>query len=667
MQAHLDSLIAYFSAHPHIALGAVFAAALLEAVAVIGTVIPGSSIVFIGGVLIGLGAIDPWLTSAAAITGAILGDGVSYWVGHHYHEHIRTMWPMKNYPGLFDRGQAYFARNGGKSVFVGRFLGPLRAIVPVVAGMANMPPTRFYAMNVLSALAWSGAHLLPGVLFGATLQVAGAVSSRLAVLLIVVVVLLWAIGKLVSFGVRSGWPHIAALRDRAVAYARARPGRPGRIVLSLFDPARPESPALLTAAVLLIGGAWMFLGILEDIASNDPLVQVDQAINGVLQSLRTEWADNIMITVTGLGGAAGSIPVIIAVSLLLAFKRYWRTLAYWLAAVGFAQIFVWMLKYVLGRARPHNIYTGFEQFSFPSGHAASSIVVYGFIAFLLARGKPVAARIAIALAAALAIMLVAFSRLYLGVHWFSDVTASLSFGLAWVALLGIAYTHHVRDEHVRAWPLLIVVLASLAFVAGPYVSRNHRADVERYIYRPSPETMALSVWRTDGWRSLPPARSELAGEPEEPFSVQWRGTAAQVESALTAAGWKVPPAWSPRTTLIWLLPAPSMAELPVLPKLHRGKPQKLTLVKHVGPQERVVLRLWPLREVIDTGMPPQARPLWVGSVATERLAHPLGMVTRAATTADFRTPVRVLEKDVASRRLAIQNRERNGSPVLLIW
>lgn len=136
----MQSLIDYLSAHPHIALAAVFAASLLEALAVIGTVIPGSTIVFAGGVLIGLQVIGPWSTAVLAVTGAILGDGISYWLGHRYHERIRIMWPMSRYPALFDRGQAYFDRNGGRSVFLGRFLGPLRAIVPVIAGMSNMPP-----------------------------------------------------------------------------------------------------------------------------------------------------------------------------------------------------------------------------------------------------------------------------------------------------------------------------------------------------------------------------------------------------------------------------------------------------------------------------------------------------------------------------------------------
>ena len=85
---------------------AVFAAAALESLALIGTVIPGSTVVFLSGVLIGLNVLNPWTTAAAAVAGAILGDGVSYWLGHHYRERLRTMWPTKNYPALFERGHA---------------------------------------------------------------------------------------------------------------------------------------------------------------------------------------------------------------------------------------------------------------------------------------------------------------------------------------------------------------------------------------------------------------------------------------------------------------------------------------------------------------------------------------------------------------------------------
>lgn len=667
MESHLQSVIVYFSAHPHIALGAVFAASLLEALAVVGFVIPGSSIVFVGGVLIGLKALNPWWTAAVAVAGAILGDGLSYWLGHHYHEKIRDMWPMRRYPRLFDRGQAYFAKNGGKSVFLGRFIGPVRAIVPVVAGMSNMPATQFYKMNVLSAFAWAAVHIIPGMLFGASLQLAGAMSSRLVIMLVMIVAFLWVIGKLVRFAHSQGWPRIKLLRDRAVEHTRGKSGPLAHIVLSLFDPARAESQALLTAAVLLIGSTWLFLGILEDVVSNDPLVQFDQTVYTLLQGLRTGWADSVMVIATELGGAVGTVPVIITVSLLLAFKRYWRTFGYWLAAVGFAEILVWVLKYTLGRARPNTIYTGVEQFSFPSGHAALGIVVYGFMGFLLARGKPVREKIAITMLATVAIMLIAFSRLYLGVHWFSDVLASLSLGLAWVTLLGIAYTHHVRNEQLRAWPPLLVVLMTLALAGGLYVRNHHSADVARYVYQPRLETILFGDWKAGGWRSLPFARSELGGEIEEPFSVQWIGTAGQIADTLSAAGWQAPQPWASKAMLLWLLPDTPIELLPVLPKFDHGEAQKLIFVRVINSSERIVIRLWALRDMVDTIARGQSRPLWNGMVTIERLRHPTGMITLVETETDFATPAHILEKDVQNQHLSAENRERRGVPVLLVW
>jgi len=153
MQSHLQRLVDYFSTHPGLALVLVFAGATLEALGVVGSVIPGSTAVFIGGTLIGLGVLNPWRTAAAAIEGAILGDGLSFWLGRRFGERIRSVWPMRKHPEMFERGRAYFEKRGASSTFIGRFLGPLRAIVPLVAGMSNMPSLKFYAVNIVSAFA----------------------------------------------------------------------------------------------------------------------------------------------------------------------------------------------------------------------------------------------------------------------------------------------------------------------------------------------------------------------------------------------------------------------------------------------------------------------------------------------------------------------------------
>ena len=249
--------------HGGLALAAVFISALAESLALVGTVLPGSTVVFAGGMLIGLKAIDPWAVSVAAVTGAILGDGISYRLGRRYKHAICAMWPIRNHPELMVRGQAYFVAHGGKSVFLGRFFGPLRAIVPIIAGMSGMPAGQFLAMNVLSAFVWAAAHLIPGALFGASLQLAGAVSARLVALVGLIVVGLWLIAQVIHLVVRVGWPYVRLLQQRIVTHAQGRSGWLARLVLPLVDPARRESVSLLVAATLLIGGAWLFLGVVE--------------------------------------------------------------------------------------------------------------------------------------------------------------------------------------------------------------------------------------------------------------------------------------------------------------------------------------------------------------------------------------------------------------------
>ncbi|MES9896122.1 MAG: VTT domain-containing protein, partial [Candidatus Thiodiazotropha endolucinida] len=95
---------------------------------------------------------------------------------------LRGFWPFNRHPATLQRGITFFQRYGGKSVALGRFFGPVRAIIPLVAGMLGMPPLRFLAANILSALVWAPAYLLPGIVFGASLELASEVAFRLVAL-----------------------------------------------------------------------------------------------------------------------------------------------------------------------------------------------------------------------------------------------------------------------------------------------------------------------------------------------------------------------------------------------------------------------------------------------------------------------------------------------------
>ena len=387
-------------------------------------------------------------------------------------------------------------------MFFGRFLGPIRAVVPVIAGMTNMPASHFYVMNVLSAFGWAAIHLVPGALFGASLQVAGAVSARLVALIAFVAVTVWAIVFAVRFAVRFAWPYVRLLQDRILVHAKQQPGWLAKLVLPLVDPERRESMSLLIAATLLIGGAWLFLGVVEDVVTNDTLVQVDRSVYEGLQGVRTGWIDDIMVTLTALGSAYVTVAVIVAVAVWLGVVRRWQTLAYWIGAVAFAEVLVWALKYGLERKRPDTHFALVDPYSFPSGHAALSIVVYGFLAFLLGHGKSGWKKTAFALPAVAIAALIAFSRLYLGAHWFSDVMASLGLGLAWIGLLCIAYLHHVHEKPLRALPMSIVVFTVFVFFGTLYAHRYHERDLALYAKPANARTLMFAGWMSGEWRRV---------------------------------------------------------------------------------------------------------------------------------------------------------------------
>ena len=164
MASFIDPLIAFVSANPWLAYLTLFTAALLEAVPVVGSVVPGSTIILALSALIPSGDLRLEWVLLAAIAGALLGDGSAFWIGHRAQREILSAWPMSNYPRLVAQSEAFFHRWGTLAVFFARFVPPIRAFVPMTAGALGMAPLRFYAVNIPAILLWAPAHVLPGVL-----------------------------------------------------------------------------------------------------------------------------------------------------------------------------------------------------------------------------------------------------------------------------------------------------------------------------------------------------------------------------------------------------------------------------------------------------------------------------------------------------------------------
>lgn len=137
-----------------------------ESLAVVGMLIPATPIMLAIGGLVGAGIIDPIPVMIGAIIGAVVGDIISYFLGWWLGRRVIHQWPLNKYRQHIAQARLLFRKYGFAAVFFGRFFGPIRCTVPLVAGMMSMDQKRFQTANILSALVWAPVMILPGWLAG---------------------------------------------------------------------------------------------------------------------------------------------------------------------------------------------------------------------------------------------------------------------------------------------------------------------------------------------------------------------------------------------------------------------------------------------------------------------------------------------------------------------
>jgi membrane protein DedA with SNARE-associated domain len=139
-----------------------FITAFGESFALVSLLFPGTTVLIAAGTLMSAGTLPYGPVMVGAVIGAVLGDSVSYWIGRRFGGAIAGLWPFSRNPDLLPRGIRFFERHGGKSVFIGRFFGPIRAVIPLAAGIMRMPRGRFWVANMTSAIVWAPMLLLVG-------------------------------------------------------------------------------------------------------------------------------------------------------------------------------------------------------------------------------------------------------------------------------------------------------------------------------------------------------------------------------------------------------------------------------------------------------------------------------------------------------------------------
>jgi membrane protein DedA with SNARE-associated domain len=147
--------------HPYWCFPIAFVVAFSESFVGVSFIVPGTFLLITLGGVVGASDIGLFPAWSGAVLGSVLGDWISWWIGLHYHHRIVHVWPFRRFEAQIEKALHFFHRFGVLAIFLGRFLGPFRATVPLVAGMSELEFWPFQIANALSAMLWAYVLLAP--------------------------------------------------------------------------------------------------------------------------------------------------------------------------------------------------------------------------------------------------------------------------------------------------------------------------------------------------------------------------------------------------------------------------------------------------------------------------------------------------------------------------
>ncbi len=618
MEAGLtQDLLNWISENPGWAGVIIFLVAWVESLVVIGIILPGIFILFGIGAMIGLGALEFYPVWLAASTGAFLGDIVSYAIGYRLREHLQDFWPFSRHPRMLERGKYFFHRHGAKSVIVGRFIGPLRPVIPATAGMLAMSPQRFLGVAIPACILWSPAYLLPGMLFGASLEVASEYTGRLSLVLIILATVLSLTWWMIRISYEFLVSRSARWMRRAIRWARRHPIL-GRVTGPVLDPSQPELLSVSMLGLLLILLLWAVALLLFLSPFSQQPRFVDQAVFELVQTLRNHVADPAMVAISQMSRWSVLLPTASAVLLWLLGAARYSAAIHWVVAVGGGVVLQFLLGWTL-RSTPMLQELGALQGWEPSPALTMTSVVLGFFSIMVAKELKRRSRQWVYLASAFLLSLLFLARVYLGLDWLSGALVGLFLGLAWTAIVGIAYRQRALLPFSGA--VASGIFYGMLALTLHWQVQAHLTEDQEELRLPLPirEIQAEAWWRTD-WQKLPRELTRFSSVAAREFNFQVAMDPGQFAAALEKDGWYTDTAADWTWVIRALDPEPDPATLPLLAKDHLGHPEALRLRRFNDKTgQHQTLRLW------DSGVRllPGEQVLYAGQAAEENLVRRL--------------------------------------------
>jgi membrane protein DedA with SNARE-associated domain/membrane-associated phospholipid phosphatase len=443
--------------------------AFLETGAFVGLVAPGETVVIAGGVIAGQGEIDLIPLIGLVWVCAVLGDSTSFYLGHRLGRGwlVRHGPRVKITPERLTQVEDYFGRHGGKTILIGRFIGLVRALAPFIAGTSKVRYRRFLPYSIVGTGLWATTFCVLGYVFWRSFDQVAHIAGQ--------AIFGFGVTVGVIVGIVVAYRRRAEIRAWLLAHERHPLMRPlfavsrplhrrvlapvARVVAPklrfLWERITPGGLGLELTTALAAGAVGLYVFVLYVVVLSGSLnpTPLDRELLDVGDRLRSAMAGDFAEIVSGFGSFAACLSVILATAVLLAVRR--RPIEAVVLVLGFALIYVSVIlaKAGIDRPRPAGPLTEFSRSAFPSGHAAYATAwIAAALVFTRRLGLVGHAALvtgAIALAAA-----VGLSRIYLRVHYWSDVAGGWGLGvgifgvLAAIAML----VHHMRHNEPERAP-----------------------------------------------------------------------------------------------------------------------------------------------------------------------------------------------------------------------
>ncbi len=616
---YVQPLTDWLQQNPRWSLFITFLISLTESLAIVGSIVPGSVTMTAIGILAGSGIMRIDLTLLAAILGAVAGDSLSYILGYYYSDRLTEIWPFSKYPQWIQYGKDFFETHGGKSVLIGRFVGPLRSIIPVIAGIVHMKQWRFFVANVLSAIGWSLLYIMPGVAIGAAShELSTESATRLFILILVLLAGLWLLSLFIK-RVISLLSSILKLHLHDL-WLRFKNNSLLVYVYNAFTPQAERNHSHTAALVLITSFCLLFFLILLGLTvATQCLTFINFPTYLFLQSFNTSTLKVFFIFCTQLTSTTTIISLFIICCCWFIYHKNRAAIIYLCSLIIFSSFIALSLIYFIHSPRPSGLLVIMPGSSFPAVNLLIATSLYGFILFYIITTYALFSYIL----KPIVFTILGFSglgALYLGDYWLTDVLASYFVGTTVCLIHCLIYRKSTIPTKKTTHSLLMITPLLIGILLSSFISTYFNFKTLSYNHTPYHKKFTLSekTWWAQEKPILPMYQFSRIGKRISLLNLQFAGNLNRLQNSLQENGWKSHEDSFFTNLLMRMNQKTNTVKLPLFTQLYENKAPML-IMTYADQQTKLTLelRIWESNyNLLESN-----QPLWIGSVHPSNRAN----------------------------------------------